>query len=91
MPSIVEPWGLVAEEALFFGLPVIVSKNCGVCELIEDGKHGFYVNPLDGQDMKEAILKIDDDMYHKFLANVNTFTFAEKDLWQVEQYCSSQI
>jgi len=88
LPSIIEPWGLVAEEALFFGLPVIVSKNCGICELIEDGKYGLHVNPVDEQAMKEAILKIDDAMYNKFLTNVNAFSFAKKDLWQVEQYCS---
>jgi glycosyltransferase involved in cell wall biosynthesis len=89
LPSIIEPWGLVAEEALFFGLPVIVSKNCGVCELIEDGKYGLHVNPVDEQEMKETILKIDDTLYKKLLTNVNVFSFTEKDLWQVEQYCSS--
>ena len=91
LPSIIEPWGLVAEEALFFGLPVVVSKNCGVCELIEDDKFGLHVNPLDTQEMKETILKIDDTLYKKLLNNVNVFSFAEKDLWQIEQYCSLHI
>ncbi len=43
-----EPWGLVVNEALAAGLPVIVSDRCGsCCELVRDGQNGFVVDPLD--------------------------------------------
>jgi glycosyltransferase involved in cell wall biosynthesis len=42
LPSRVEPWGLVVNEALAFGCPVVVSHTCGCSpELVLDGKTGF--------------------------------------------------
>ncbi len=41
LPSWSEPWGLVVNEALHFGCPVIVSHRCGcVPELVEDSGAG---------------------------------------------------
>jgi glycosyltransferase involved in cell wall biosynthesis len=46
LPSTSEPWGLVVNEAMACGLPVIVSDRCGcVADLIDDGKTGFVVDP----------------------------------------------
>jgi glycosyltransferase involved in cell wall biosynthesis len=46
--SVVEPWGLVVNEAMAAGLPVIVSSRCGCCaELIRHGVNGYIVDPLD--------------------------------------------
>lgn len=42
LPSSSEPWGLVVNEALSFGCPVVVSHRCGcVPELVIDGETGF--------------------------------------------------
>ncbi len=42
LPSRSEPWGLVVNEALSFGCPVIVSDRCGcVPELVIDGVTGY--------------------------------------------------
>ncbi|MBZ9937882.1 glycosyltransferase [Mesorhizobium sp. BR1-1-16] len=42
LPSLSEPWGLVVNEALSFGCPVVVSERCGcVPELVVDGVTGF--------------------------------------------------
>lgn len=42
LPSSSEPWGLVVNEALSYGCPVVVSRNCGcVPELVHDGRTGF--------------------------------------------------
>lgn len=42
LPSRSEPWGLVVNEALSYGCPVIVSHRCGcVPELVLDGKTGY--------------------------------------------------
>lgn len=46
--STVEQWGLVVNEAMAAGLPVIVSRTCGCAEdLVEDGANGWAVDPLD--------------------------------------------
>jgi glycosyltransferase involved in cell wall biosynthesis len=42
LPSYREPWGLVVNEALSFGCPVVVSDICGcVPELVIDGVTGY--------------------------------------------------
>ncbi len=86
LPSMSEPWGLVVEEALYFGLPVIVSKNCGSVELVENDVNGYVVNPTDKNDIKKSILSIDNDKYERLLKGVEKFSIDEKDKWQVEVY-----
>lgn len=42
LPSHSEPWGLVVNESLSYGCPVIVSSRCGcVPELVSEAKTGF--------------------------------------------------
>jgi glycosyltransferase involved in cell wall biosynthesis len=42
LPSRFEPWGLVLNEAMCFGLPVIASDQVGAShDLIRDGENGF--------------------------------------------------
>jgi glycosyltransferase involved in cell wall biosynthesis len=51
LPSWSEPWGLVVNEALHFGCPVIVSERCGcVPELVEGTASGesFVCEDVDG-------------------------------------------
>ena len=46
--STVEQWGLVVNEAMAAGLPVIVSNRCGcVRDLVQDGVNGFMFDPND--------------------------------------------
>ena len=49
LPSTREPWGLVANEAMAAGLPVLVSDRCGCAvDLVESGRNGFVFSPADG-------------------------------------------
>lgn len=42
LPSVDEPWGLVVNEALFAGIPVVVSDDCGCGpDLVIPNKNGF--------------------------------------------------
>lgn len=42
LPSVDEPWGLVVNEALFAGIPVVVSDDCGCGpDLVIPKKNGF--------------------------------------------------
>ena len=42
LPSASEPWGLVVNEAMCFGLPVIVSDRVGAgVDLVREGENGF--------------------------------------------------
>jgi glycosyltransferase involved in cell wall biosynthesis len=48
LPSCSEQWGLVVNEAMAAGLPVLVSDNCGCADdLVENGRNGFTFSPDD--------------------------------------------
>jgi glycosyltransferase involved in cell wall biosynthesis len=47
MPSVSDPFGLSALEAVSLGLPVVLSKNCGVSEVLKDVPQ-IAQNDIDG-------------------------------------------
>ena len=54
-----EQWGLVVNEAMAAGLPVLVSNRCGCFEdLIIEGVNGFGFNPEDTQQLTNLMLKV---------------------------------
>jgi glycosyltransferase involved in cell wall biosynthesis len=56
LPSYREPWGLVVNEALSFGCPVVVSDICGcVPELVIDGVTGYSFPPGDVDALAQAM------------------------------------
>ena len=56
LPSLSEPWGLVVNEAMVCGLPVLVSNRCGcVADLVEEGRNGFTFSPDSPAEMETAL------------------------------------
>ena len=55
MPSLSEPFGLVALEAIGHGVPVILSKQSGAAEVID---HCFKVDFWDTERFADCILTI---------------------------------
>lgn len=56
LPSFSEPWGLVVNEALVCGMPVIVSNKCGCAEdLVIAGANGFLFDPTDQENLVEIM------------------------------------
>jgi glycosyltransferase involved in cell wall biosynthesis len=52
LPSHSEIWGLVINEALACGVPVVVSDVCGaVADLVHEGANGYIVPPRDPQNL----------------------------------------
>lgn len=52
LPSESEPWGLVVNEAMICGLPVLVSEPSGCVEdLVRTGQNGFTFDPRQKQDL----------------------------------------
>ena len=86
LPSMRETWGLVVEEALYFRLPVIVSKNCGASELIIGNRNGFIINPNDKQNISNTIQSINQSTYARLIDNIVKANFEEKDKIQIESY-----
>jgi glycosyltransferase involved in cell wall biosynthesis len=63
MPSVSEPFGLTALEAVGYGTPVIVSKQSGVAEVLQNC---FKVDFWDTEQMADMILSVTE---HSSLAN----------------------
>lgn len=58
--SRIEPWGLVVNEAMAAGLPVIVSRTCGcAANLVVDGKNGYIVDYDDIGSIAAGLERID--------------------------------
>ena len=57
--SIQEQWGLVVNEAMAAGLPVLVSNRCGCYEdLVIEGITGFGFDPENSQQLTSLMLKM---------------------------------
>ncbi|WP_033541953.1 glycosyltransferase family 4 protein [Planococcus sp. CAU13] len=87
LPSSNEVWGLVVNEGMAAGLPVIVSNECGCSEdLVKENINGFIVNTHDVKGLAEKIHLLD--------VNNNYTEFGENSLkiiskWSVNQSAES--
>ena len=58
LPSLSETWGLVVNEAMAAGLPVLLSNKINSCQsILHEGVNGISFNPLNIMEMAEAIFK----------------------------------
>jgi glycosyltransferase involved in cell wall biosynthesis len=86
LPSTSEPWGLVVEEALNNGTPVMVSDRVGCAEEIINDDNGviFSLNP---DNFEEQLLKIRDvATYNSMRQNIAKMDFAAIEEYQVNCY-----
>ena len=59
LPSKREPWGLVVNEAMAAGVPVVVSNRCGCAEdLVRNGENGFVFDPANRIELADRLLQI---------------------------------
>ncbi|WP_414550967.1 glycosyltransferase family 4 protein [Anabaena sp. CCY 0017] len=97
--SIQEQWGLVINEAMAAGLPVLVSHRCGCYEdLIIEGVNGFGFDPKNIQQLTDLMLKMSSGkinlkkMGQAALEHIQNFSpdyFAQQLIQSVE-YASTQ-
>lgn len=88
LPSKSEAWGLVVEEALYNGLPVILSNKVGCCtEVIENGKHGYIYDINSEKELIQSIKECQNLMkFNYFKMNVKKLDFEKIKKYQIEAY-----
>jgi len=86
--SVSEPWGLVVNEAMASGLPIIVSKKCGcVSELLAEGRNGFSFAPEDVNGLADLLLRMAalPDVEREGMAQASREIIAS---WSVERFAN---
>lgn len=89
LPSVSEPWGLVVEEALNNGLPVIVSDKVGCRDDLVSGRTGLVFTHNSEKDLKEKIECIlDVDRYNSLRKAVSEMNFGKRSEHQLDTFCA---
>jgi glycosyltransferase involved in cell wall biosynthesis len=59
LPSTSETWGLVVNEAMAVGLPILLSNRCGCAlDLIQESLNGFTFDPYDVLEMAQLMTRV---------------------------------
>jgi glycosyltransferase involved in cell wall biosynthesis len=79
VPSIYEPFGIVALEGMATGVPVVASKVDGLAEVIEHDKTGVFVYPRSPESIAWGIDKVLSNPNHARWLTENAKDKLEKD------------
>lgn len=86
LPSYSETWGLVVEEAIFNGLPVLVSESVGCqAEMVLKPQTGLVFSPFSDDSLIDSITKIEKNI-QIYRSNCSKFDFEKRDNEQVKAY-----
>jgi len=91
MPSAAEQWGLVVNEAMASGCPIVISHQCGCAKtLVQNNINGFYFDAKDAKDLNNVFEKI-----NKMSANeINDMRVASKNIirdWGLERFTQGAV
>jgi len=76
LPSIEEPFGLVVNEAIALGVPVILSHSCGAVDrIVRSGVNGYVVEPDNVEGMAHFMTLLDRDVaeWRRLAVNAQQF------------------
>lgn len=88
LPSSYEPWGLVVEEAIYWGLPTLVSDRVGAGpDMVVELATGEIFDHTSAADLNLKIDAIEAD-YARYKSAVEAVDFDGRDRRQIEAYLS---
>ena len=86
LPSLSETWGLVVEEAIHYGLPVLVSDAVGSqFDMVIKSNTGIVFSPFSEESLESSIIEIE-SKYDLYKSNCLNFDSIGRDKEQVEAY-----
>jgi glycosyltransferase involved in cell wall biosynthesis len=72
VPSLIDGGPYTALEAAHYGIPVIITENCGSRELLNHSKEGAWIVPIrDGHAIKEKVLLAMNDYQKRIETGLN--------------------
>ncbi|AFK05052.1 glycosyl transferase group 1 [Emticicia oligotrophica DSM 17448] len=85
LPSYSEPWGLVVNEAMACGLPVIVSNKCGSAfDVVIENQNGYTFNPHSVEELT--------NIFEKFVENPDKIKiFGEKSKEIIKRFSPENV
>ena len=88
LPSKSEPWGLVVEEALNVGIPVLVSNKVGCAEqVVEEGKNGCVFELNNKENFLQKVKYLTDiSNYNEMISYISTIDFGKIEEDQIQAY-----
>ncbi len=89
-PALQDQWGLVVNEAMASGLPVLVSRTAGCArDLVEEECSGLLFDPADGQGLTALLVKLSSDpLLRSRLAAGARRRIAD---WGLERFCTGLL
>lgn len=88
LPSFYEPWGLVVEEAIYWGLPVVVSDRVGSSvDMVEELDTGVIFQSRNKESLHAAIAYMETH-FDAFYQNVRRVDWNDRNRKQIEAYTS---
>jgi glycosyltransferase involved in cell wall biosynthesis len=76
-------WGLINFEAMAAGLPLIINRTCAATEVLVDGKHALFVDPMSPEQIAEkAKMLIDDPGLYYRIATAGQKFVKENMSWE---------
>lgn len=81
LPSLADSFSLATLEAMACGLPVIITKNTGAADLVEDGRHGFVVPIRDGSAIREKLEFLRDNLQFRLEMGARAAERAQTMSW----------
>lgn len=81
LPSVEDGWGQVTTEAMSWGLPVIVSANCGSADAVCDGVNGFVVPACDPEALMEKLEYLYSSPHARIMMGENNRAHTSSRTW----------
>lgn len=84
-----DQWGLIINEALSAGAPVLVSNRCGAHELVQNALNGFTFDPYDVNHLAELLVDLSTNQH--LLQTLRSHAAASMDRFSITQFCDAWL
>ncbi len=92
VPSLYEPFGIVALEGMINKLPVVVSDTGGLSEIVEDGINGLKAPPNNSEELaKRLIILFSDENLRNRISELGYKTAKERYNWREIAYETLEV